>query len=106
MLASRLERLCADGLLTKVQYQDHPPRFEYRLTPKGRAFWDVLAAMWRWGSDWLWDEGEEPPLILADRESGAEVRPQVIDEHTGEPLDVRSLRIAEQPPGQGNHRPG
>jgi DNA-binding HxlR family transcriptional regulator len=105
VLATRLQRLCADGLLTKAQYQDHPPRYEYRLTPKGRAFWDVLAAMWRWGSDWLWEEGEEPPVILADRESGAEVRPLVIDENTGAPLDVRSLRMRHNPRAKGSSAP-
>jgi len=97
VLASRLDRLCADGLLTKVQYEERPPRYEYRLTPKGRAFWDVLAAMWRWGSDWLWEDGEEPPVILTDRESGAEVRPLMIDENTGEPLDVRALQMRSNP---------
>ena len=92
VLTARLKRLCADGLLVAVPYQDHPVRYEYRLTDKGRAFWDVLAAMWRWGSDWLFDE-DGPPVVLADRESGAEVRPVVVDELTGERLDVRRLRV-------------
>ncbi len=95
MLTARLKRLCADGLLVAVPYQDHPVRYEYRLTDKGRAFWDVLAAMWRWGSDWLFDDG--PPVVLADRESGAEVRPVVVDELTGERLDVRRLRVRSAP---------
>ena len=43
--------------------------------PKGRAFWDVLAAMWRWGSDWLWPDGQEPPVVLKDRETGEVVDP-------------------------------
>jgi DNA-binding HxlR family transcriptional regulator len=92
VLTARLRRLCDDGLLVAVPYQDHPVRYEYRLTDKGRAFWDVLAAMWRWGSDWLFDEGG-PPVMLADRETGAEVRPIVVDELTGERLDVRRLRM-------------
>jgi DNA-binding HxlR family transcriptional regulator len=93
VLAQRLGRLVDDGLLSKVEYEDHPPRYEYRLTDKGRAFWDVLAAMWRWGSDWLWD-GEEPPVVLLDRETKNEVRPLVVNELTGEPVDVRRLRMA------------
>ena len=93
VLAQRLSRLVDEGLLTKVAYEEHPPRFEYRLTDKGRAFWDVLAAMWRWGSDWLWEDGEHPVFELADRETGETVRPRVVDELTGEPLDVRRLRI-------------
>jgi hypothetical protein len=50
--------------------------------------------MWRWGSDWLWPEGRRPPLILIDHESGAEVKPVVVDEATGRRIDVRRLRVA------------
>lgn len=94
VLAQRLTRLIDEGMVVKVAYEDHPPRYDYRFTEKGRAFWDVLAAMWRWGSDWMWGEGEEPPVVLVDRETRAEVRPAVVDERTGEPLDVRRLRMA------------
>ena len=93
VLAKRLDRLIADGLMTKVPYAERPRRYEYRLTEKGRAFWDVLAAMWRWGSDWLWDE-TGPPVMLVDQETGREIRPLVVDEHTGKRLDVRRLRVS------------
>src|SRR5215471_10431386 len=52
-LGHRLNRLAAEGMLEKVLYESKPPRFEYRLTDKGRSFFDVLAAMWRFGEDWL-----------------------------------------------------
>ena len=97
VLTARLNRLVEEGMLERVEYQPNPPRFEYRLTPKGLAFWDVLAAMWRWGSDWLWPDGQEPPVVLKDRESGEIVTPLVIDEHTGEPLDIRRLRMGRNP---------
>jgi DNA-binding HxlR family transcriptional regulator len=92
VLAQRLARLVEEGLMEKVQYEEHPPRYEYVLTEKGRAFFDVLAAMWRWGSDWLWDE-QGPPVALVDRESGARVEPAVVDRGTGEALDHRRLRV-------------
>jgi DNA-binding HxlR family transcriptional regulator len=94
ILAQRLTRLVDEGLLEKRLYQDHPPRHEYWLTEKGRAFYPVLAAMWRFGADWLWEQGSEPMIELYDRESGDPVRPQVVDQHTGEPIDVRRLRVA------------
>jgi len=94
VLAKRLERLVDEGLMAKVAYAERPTRYEYRLTDKGRAFWDVLAAMWRWGSDWLWPEGKRPPVMLVDPETGAEVKPVVVDEATGRRLDVRRLRVA------------
>jgi len=95
VLTKRLDRLVEDGLLQKIPYEEHPPRYEYRLTEKGRAFWDVLAAMWRWGSDWLWDEND-PPLILVDHETGREVRPLVVDETTGNSLTGRRLRVSRK----------
>jgi DNA-binding HxlR family transcriptional regulator len=106
VLARRLDRLVDEGLLKKVSYEEHPPRYEYRLTDKGRAFWDVLAAMWRWGSDWLWGE-DGPPVILIDNETGREVRPVVVDENTGIRLTGRRLRmgrkkdVAPRPPRLG-----
>jgi DNA-binding HxlR family transcriptional regulator len=95
VLAARLERLVSEGILDKVPYEEHPPRFEYRLTPKGRALWDVLAAMWRWGSDWSFDG--EAPGVFVDAETGEEVVPQVVDAATGQPLDPRRLRIRPNP---------
>jgi DNA-binding HxlR family transcriptional regulator len=90
-LARRLARLVDEGLLARRLYQRRPPRHEYRLTEKGRAFFDVLAAMWRYGEDWLWPEGA-PPVKLVDRETGRTVEPVVVDRRTGGPLDVRRLR--------------
>ena len=98
VLAQRLRRLVAEGLLEKRLYEQHPPRHEYVLTEKGRAFYPVLAAMWRWGTDWLWEDGEEPVLEMCDRDSGAVVKPLVVDEHSGEPIDVRRLRIRARRP--------
>ena len=92
VLAQRLDRLVAEGLLRRVAYQERPERFEYRLTEQGSAFYDVLAAMWRWGEDWLWEDGQAP-VMLVDRDSGKEVRPLVVDEASGRPLEVRNIRI-------------
>jgi DNA-binding HxlR family transcriptional regulator len=94
VLTQRLNRLVEVGMLAKVAYEERPPRYEYRLTEKGRAFWDVLAAMWRWGDDWLWGEDERSPVTLVDKDTRDEVRPLVVDENTGKPLDVRRLRMA------------
>lgn len=112
VLTARLQRLTEAGLLERVEYQSAPRRFEYRLTEQGRAFWGVLAAMWRWGSDWMWrDSDDGSPVMLVDRETGHEVVPVVVDEATGEPLDVRRLRVVPrsgaEPSGRGvPARPG
>ncbi len=96
VLAKRLSRLVEEDLLEKRAYEVRPPRFEYILTEKGRAFYSVLAAMWRFGEDWLWEEGSESPLQLFDRETGEPVAPRVVNERTGVPIDVRQMRLGER----------
>ena len=104
-LAARLDRLVDEGMLRREQYQESPPRSEYRLTRKGAEFYPVLAAMWRWGSDWLFDpadgsegDGSDPlTMQLVDSVSGDEIVPLVIDEHSGRPIDVRRVRLRRRP---------
>ena len=96
VLAQRLTRLVQEGLLEKKLYEQRPPRYEYVLTDKGRDFYPVLAAMWRWGNDWLWEEGSESPFELYDKQSGRPVRPRVVDENTGEPIDARKVRLGRR----------
>src|SRR4029453_14148807 len=97
VLTKRLKRLGDEGLLAKGPTAGRPTAYENPLTDKGRAFWDVLAAMWRWGSDWLWVDGKRPPVMLVDPETGAEIRPVVVEEGTGKRLDVRRGAGARSP---------
>ena len=49
ILADRLRRMAAAGLIEAKPYQAHPVRYVYALTEKGRGLGDVLAALARWG---------------------------------------------------------
>jgi len=49
ILADRLKRLEAAGIIVSTPYQQHPVRYSYTLTPKGSALGDVLLAFVRWG---------------------------------------------------------
>ncbi len=60
ILGQRLDRLVETGVLARVLYSEHPPRSEYRLTPKGRDLWPVLTAMRQWGDTYAAPDG--PPL--------------------------------------------
>lgn len=53
LLAERLERLEAAGLVTSRAYQDNPPRYEYSLTPKGAALRPVMKELVSWGRRYL-----------------------------------------------------
>ena len=50
ILAERLKRLEAAGLVVKEYYQDNPPRADYYLTRCGADLAPVLSAMRVWGS--------------------------------------------------------
>jgi len=49
ILADRLKKLEAVGLISKSAYQDRPVRYAYGLTEKGRDLGQVLLAFARWG---------------------------------------------------------
>jgi DNA-binding HxlR family transcriptional regulator len=53
VLADRLEKMEAAGLTTKTAYQQHPPRFEYRLTEMGKGLLLPLQALCSWGNQYL-----------------------------------------------------
>lgn len=49
ILAERLKRLEALGIVTREPYQDNPPRYSYRLTEMGEELKPVLATLRKWG---------------------------------------------------------
>ena len=53
-LRSRLNRMVADGLLTRQRYREVPPRVDYELTERSRELMPVVGALARWGYDWTW----------------------------------------------------
>jgi len=53
-LRSRLNRMVADGLLTRQRYREVPPRVDYELTDRSRELMPVIGALARWGYDWTW----------------------------------------------------
>jgi DNA-binding HxlR family transcriptional regulator len=53
-LRSRLNRMVADGLLTRQRYREVPPRVDYELTERARELVPVLGALARWGYEWAW----------------------------------------------------
>jgi DNA-binding HxlR family transcriptional regulator len=53
-LRSRLNRMVADGMLTRQRYREVPPRVEYDLTERARDLMPILGELARWGFDWAW----------------------------------------------------
>jgi DNA-binding HxlR family transcriptional regulator len=53
-LRSRLNRMVADGLLTRQRYREVPPRVDYELTERARDVLPVVGALATWGLTWAW----------------------------------------------------
>jgi hypothetical protein len=69
-LRSRLNRMVADGLLTRKRYREVPPRVDYELTERSYDLMPVLGALARWGYEWAWG----PPRAGEDVDVGAILR--------------------------------
>lgn len=63
-LRSRLNRMVADGMLTRKRYREVPPRVDYELTDRAIALAPVLGELARWGHVWAW--GAPRPLEAVD----------------------------------------
>lgn len=84
VLSARLKRLVAGGVFERRRYQEHPDRYEYLLTEKGRALGLVVAALRQWGTEWT--SGEDNSLCLVHSACGHEATVQLYCEECGRPL--------------------
>jgi DNA-binding HxlR family transcriptional regulator len=97
VLADRLDKLVAAGVLDRRPYDEGRGRYDYVLTEKGRDLWPVLTTLREWGDRWILGEGNEP-LVLEHRSCGEITHLRHICDRCGEELDVRSV-IARPGPG-------
>jgi DNA-binding HxlR family transcriptional regulator len=114
-LRSRLNRMVADGMLTRRRFREVPPRVEYELTERARDLMPTLGELARWGYAWTWSApraGERvdidaifrlaPGLVPAPEDMRGAVELTVEDARDGEPLTVvmsaaaDGLRVSEQ----------
>ena len=85
ILSERLKQMCADGILQKRAYCDHPRRYEYLLTAKGRDLWPVIIALRNWGETWL---GRETAVQLRHKGCGQPTVPHMVCSDCGEPMQA------------------
>jgi DNA-binding HxlR family transcriptional regulator len=53
VLTEQLKELEEDGLVTRKQYKEIPPRVEYELTVLGKSLSPVLNEMEKWGKKYM-----------------------------------------------------
>ena len=94
VLTERLTRLVDEGILERVPYQEHPTRYEYLLTQKGRDLRVALTALRQWGDTYV---SEKPPTLLRSKADKRPVIAALI------PADQPHLRVdeVEAVPGPG-----
>jgi DNA-binding HxlR family transcriptional regulator len=95
ILNQRLGWLVEQGVMEKVPYRDHPPRYEYRLTAKGRDLWPVLNAMRQWGDKHAAPDG--PPLKLVHKACGHVTEAVLTCARCGERIRSRDVRSVAGP---------
>ncbi len=95
ILNQRLNHLVETDVLEKVRYSDHPPRYDYRLTDKGRDLWPVLTAMRQWGDRYAAPDG--PPLQVTHKACGHISNAVFVCSVCGERLQARDVRAAAGP---------
>jgi DNA-binding HxlR family transcriptional regulator len=95
MLTRRLSGLVEAGLLDRRRYNEHPPRYEYVLTARGRDFRPVLIALLTWGNRHFAPEGATVELV--DVQTGKPAEPILVDRVTGRPITETDHRHAPGP---------
>jgi DNA-binding HxlR family transcriptional regulator len=96
ILASRLRKLVREFVLTKVAYQQRPPRYEYRLTQKGLDLYPVVMTIVHWGDVHLAGK-KGRPLLHRHLECGRQFDPVLVCSECGEPLDPRRVHVHRGP---------
>jgi DNA-binding HxlR family transcriptional regulator len=95
VLNQRLNHLVDAGVLERVEYCEHPPRYDYRLTPMGKDLWPVLTTMRQWGDRWRAPDG--PPLELVHKACGHVSEIVATCSVCGEPVTSRGMRAVRGP---------
>ena len=82
ILADRLRKLEAAGVIERRLYSEHPPRHEYHFTEAGRELFPVMLALSQWGDKWAVDA----PALTRRHSCGQPVQVDLVCHHCGEPV--------------------
>lgn len=87
ILADRLRKLEAAGVVERRQYSEHPPRYEYHLTEAGRELFPVLVSMREWGEKWAMPD----PVLSLHHTCGHRPDVRTVCSHCGEEVTRENL---------------
>jgi DNA-binding HxlR family transcriptional regulator len=96
ILSDRLNTLVAEGILRRELYNEHPPRYEYRLTRKGVDLYGILIELMKWGNRWSPNE-DGPGIVLRHRDCGHVIEPSLACPDCGLPVHAWDLEALPGP---------
>jgi DNA-binding HxlR family transcriptional regulator len=88
ILADRLSKLVAGGILERAPDPQDGRRVIYSLTPKGEGLLPVILALRQWGEQWGYGKMN---VVLADRRDRRPVRRMRVLAHDGRELTLDEL---------------
>ncbi|WOF42189.1 helix-turn-helix transcriptional regulator [Sphingopyxis indica] len=100
LVSARLKRLVAEGVVTRHEYQPRPPRYDYRLTDKGKDLFGVLYALRGWAERWVYAPGEtgaDYAIGYIHKACGADVGTATVCPGCGAELGFGDLRGQRSP---------
>jgi DNA-binding HxlR family transcriptional regulator len=103
VLSQRLASLVEEGVAERHRYSEHPERFEYRLTEKGRDLQPVLLAMLAWGDRYTAGPAG-PPLETVHEECGKTFHMVPTCSECGGELDWRHVHSRPGPGATAEQR--
>ncbi len=93
VLSDRLNRLVEEGIFRRVAYQEHPVRYEYRLTEKGIDLWPVIVSLLQWGDRYIYPG--RAPVLLVHKNCGGAVSDHRMCETCGAKLSARDVEARQ-----------
>lgn len=91
ILADRLARLTAAGVLRQAQDGSDQRRGDYRLTPAGRDLFDLLVCIEAWADHWL-QARTRSPMRLVHQPCGQPLQVRLSCPHCGQALQLGDCR--------------
>jgi DNA-binding HxlR family transcriptional regulator len=101
MLASRLKKLEAAGLVERHPYSQRPLRHEYALTPMGADFYPVILALRGWGEKWCKTGDEGVAVEYTHLPCGQNPGLGMVCGHCG--LELKRSELAARPSASYEH---
>lgn len=91
ILTSRLKTLVENEILEQARYQQHPDRFEYQLTERGRDLFPIIVMLLSWGDKWIYGINNAP-VYLFDKKSNVRLKPILVSADTKQEIRYENIQ--------------